>query len=450
MENYEQYFLEKIKADYPAAQAAMQKMSAYIEQSPAGGGEGCHSVHPLPIPKIYSQKTVKHFRQIVSDTYAIFAKVIAAYRKDPALRASFGFSRELEEYILRDCGYSCPLPIARFDIFYHEDTGNFKFCEINTDGTSAMNENLELANSLAHNPLYRDYLRNLEQKEQLTCRPFELFDSWISCFGKIYREYSGRETKPYVAIVDFLDKAYMADFLTFQQRFTAGGYETEICDIRKLRYREGTLYSPTGKKIDAIYRRAVTSDIFRDTAAVSDFLAACRDNAVCLVGSLQTQIIHNKQLFIVLHRPIMQEILSPGELAFVEKHVPYTNTLSEENVRKDRLVETKDRWILKPLDSYAAQGIYLGYEYAAEEWRDIIKSCYNNSYLYQEYYEPYRTPNIDLAGGKSEPEPFHNLTGLYVYGGELAGIYSRACTGRLIAGQFGGKELPTVYTTPCV
>ena len=45
---------------------------------------------------------------------------------------------------MREKKYDCNIPIARIDIFYDEETGGFKFCEFNTDGTSAMNEDREL------------------------------------------------------------------------------------------------------------------------------------------------------------------------------------------------------------------------------------------------------------------------------------------------------------------
>ena len=67
-----------------------------------------------------------------------------AYAKDEDYRRLFGFEPKLEELILREPTYDSPIPIARIDIFYNEETGDFKFCEFNTDGTSAMNEDREL------------------------------------------------------------------------------------------------------------------------------------------------------------------------------------------------------------------------------------------------------------------------------------------------------------------
>ena len=54
--------------------------------------------------------------------------------EDEKYRKLFPFSKELEELILCDSGYSQPLPIARIDLFFNEDDFSFKFCEFNADG----------------------------------------------------------------------------------------------------------------------------------------------------------------------------------------------------------------------------------------------------------------------------------------------------------------------------
>ena len=85
----------------------------------------------LQIPRLYSEEMVEQFREIVAAAYRIFGKVIREYLSHADYRALFPFSKELEELILLPRGYEEVLPIARFDIFYHEDSGEFYFCEIN-------------------------------------------------------------------------------------------------------------------------------------------------------------------------------------------------------------------------------------------------------------------------------------------------------------------------------
>ena len=41
----------------------------------------------------------------------------------------------------------------------------------------------------------------------------------------------------------------------------------------------------------------------------------------------------------------------------------------------EELWQDKDAWIIKPVDSYAAKGVYAGIDYSHKEWRRIGESC---------------------------------------------------------------------------
>ncbi len=106
--------------------------------------------------------------------------MIREYLENPEYRKLFPFPRELEDLILVPRGYDSLLPIARFDIFYNEEDDSFKFCEINTDGTSAMNEDYVLNQALELNPAHQ------EMKRRYAFSSYELYDSWVQTFLNIY------------------------------------------------------------------------------------------------------------------------------------------------------------------------------------------------------------------------------------------------------------------------
>ena len=112
-----------------------------VENSPLNRGTLEKTVH---IPKVFDEETAEQFKEIVQTGCRIFGKVIREYREHEDYRRLFPFSKELEELILLPAQYDSLLPIARLDIFYHEDTREFQFCEINTDGTAAMFRDVEL------------------------------------------------------------------------------------------------------------------------------------------------------------------------------------------------------------------------------------------------------------------------------------------------------------------
>ena len=108
----------------------------------------------LQIPKVIDEQTVEQFQAITEMAIRVFDKVIGEYRKNPEYRRLFPFSKKLEELILLPPAYDGNLAICRLDLFYDKDSGDFRFCEINTDGTAAMYRDLEMRKALIFNPAH--------------------------------------------------------------------------------------------------------------------------------------------------------------------------------------------------------------------------------------------------------------------------------------------------------
>ena len=109
------------------------------------------------------------------------------------------------------------------------------------------------------------------------------------------------------------------------------------------------------------------------------------------------------------------------------------------------VLSEKDRWIIKPEDSYGSKGVFAGVSYTSSQWEELVKEHREESYILQEFHNPYRSLNIDLFNNhEADFEEYSNLTGLYVYNGKLKGIYSRASEGKLISSQHGERTIPTV------
>jgi len=408
----------------------------------------------LSVPKLYAQADIERFQDIVTITYAILEKVTAAYVNDPAYRKHFSFSPQLEELILLDPGYSCAIPIMRMDLFYDEVSGDFQFCEFNTDGSSAMNEDREISTALSLTPSFQEFTRRHPVK------PFELFDSWVACFLDIYHNSThGRaasRTQPTVVIADFLELTTSREIARFREHFEATGATAHICDIRDLRFDGTQLRTSSGLSVDALYRRAVTTDIMKHYDEVSDFLAAYRAGAFTLIGSFRTQIAHVKTVFEVLHLPETSVLLTPEEQSFVRAHVPRTLRLKKNSPEFEHVLTDKDAWIIKPLDSYASQGVISGREVSQNEWDAILESAaQHDDHIAQAYVEQYEADNLTsgfkLTEGE-EPteldalpriEAYRDLTGLFVYGGEFRGFLARAGRQNRICAAANGKTLGT-------
>ncbi len=419
--------------------AGAMKMKAAIEQSPLKyNGVLEKTVH---IPKVFDEPTVARFQEIVEISCRIFQKVIRGYREEERIRRLFPFPEELKELILLPVPYKGVLPISRLDIFYNEETGDFQFCEINTDGTAAMFRDVELRKALAFNPAHQAV------SQMYDLEPFELFDSWVSTFMELYGTYAKRVEQPHVAIVDFMENATSPEFDMFASAFQKAGISCEICDIRTLQYKGGKLLNRDGKQINAIYRRAVTADVMSHYEEAGGFLSAVKDDAVFFAGAFETQLIHTKWLFYVLHHPDMRALLTQEEQGFVDAHVPKTVEFSSDYIALEEVWKKKDDYILKPMDAYASKGVYAaGREYSQKEWEKLCAEHYGKGMICQQYCTQYLTPNIDFAWGDGEWHPYINMPGLYSYNGRFAGVLMRmACEEKIIVAHENERTAP-VFT----
>lgn len=397
-------------------------------------------VHTLYMPKMFTEKMVDYIRKSAKTMYKILEKVIREYQTNSEYRKLFGFEERLEKLILRPNHYECALPIARIDIFFNENDFSFKFCEFNADGSSAMNEDKEMNQAIKLTSSYNEFIK------EYNVRTFELFGSWVKSFTEIYKTYDKAVEKPYVAIVDFFNNDISREFEAFKKAFEDAGYECEICEITELKYENNKLISPSGRQINAVYRRAVTCDIMRNYDKVLPFIKAAEDNNVCLIGDFKTQVIHNKIVFKVLHDKQTSAFLTEEERQYIKEHIPYTVSLTKDTVEKYNVLHTKEKWVIKPEDWYASKGVYAGVEGMDDEaWEKVVSENIDNHYLLQEYCTPYETINIDITHDENAKyKKYSNITGIYMYNGEMAGLYSRIAKNSIISTQYSEMSLPTI------
>ncbi len=437
MRNLEQEYMQHIEGNRQLHYDSGQEALHYITNSTAK----YHGrvVRTLYIPKMFEEHDIANFRSLLKTLYGIFDKVIDRYLMDEEYRKLFGYEKRLEELILLPALYPAKIPVARIDIFYDEITKDFKFCEFNTDGTSAMNEDRELNKALKKTYAYQQFAKNHE------ITSFELFDTLAAELKAIYDTTKSPKEHPHVAITDFMDCATENEFKVVAESLGRIGCTAEICEIRNLTFDGRTLYSPTGKPIDVIYRRAVTCDIMNHYDQIQPFIQAVKAGAVCLLGDFRTQIVHNKIFYKVVQMPQTMEMLTPEEQQYVKDHFPYTQSFEKDLVPLDLIVENREKWILKPEDSYGSKGVFAGVEYTQKEWEELVVKQYGSNYIVQEFCTPYRSVNIDLMKHKDAPfREYSNITGLYVYNGTFYGIYSRIAECSVISTQYSEMALATI------
>ncbi len=397
------------------------------------------TIYSLYIPKIFNEESTKYLKYIAETMVRIMRKVIEHYIADEDYRELFGFSSHLKELILNVPKYENLLPIARVDIFLNEEDGSFQFCEFNTDGSSAMNEDRELFHAFERTELYEELCQEYEVEG------FELFDSLVDAFLEIYSTYQYKKENPTVGIVDFLELGCsIEEFEQFRLSFEKAGYRAKICDIRELTFDGHHLIDKDGDFIDIIYRRAVTSDILEHEKSVMPFLKAVSLHKVCCIGSFCTQVAHDKSLFYILRDKKTMTFLTKEEQNFIKEHIPFTVELTDRTVGDHHVLENKDKWLIKPKNSYGARGIFAGVNFDEKDWERAVKENKNKNYILQQFIMPYQTDNIDFKKQNPVFTKHSNLTGLYVYNGVFAGVYSRQANHEIISSAYDENDIATI------
>ena len=394
---------------------------------------------PVPFlyqPMFFTEEDIENFTKIGTTLMSIANKVTKKYIESPRYRQKFRYPKLLEELILIDAGYDMNIPIGRFDIFYYGQ-GRFKFIEVNTDGSSGMNEDNILAKVL----LETEPMKRMGEKYNITY--FELIDKWVEESIKTYNKFDGKVNKPNIAIVDFKETGITAEFEELKKAYIKKGYRAEIVDPRDLKYIDGSLYF-NEMKIDLIYRRIVTVEFIEKSKEIPDLINAYKNGAVCVIGSLKSQIMHNKIIFKILHDRETLEFLTEEEIKFIKEHIPYTEELSGDMKIFDEVLNNKDKYIIKPIDSFASQGVYAGIDATQEQWKEILANSWNRDYLFQEFIDPPIRSFVQFEEGRLKIEDLKLNIGAFMYNETFAGLYTRISKDNIIFGREGYYSIPNV------
>ena len=447
-ENYATY-----KQDFLQTKEAVKNSNAIYKGQP---------VPYLHIPKLYDQTDMDTFKMALDGIHQISKKTIALYQEHEAIRALFGFDARLDALIRLPHHYTTTVPMGRFDIFYY-GSGEFQFCELNADGASAMNEDHELSQILMNTQLAQAF------NDKITTEKFELFHSWVDEVKVIYDDFlkiTGAKLKsaetsvteeitetaeilensariPMVAILDFIDKGSSLEFEVFKRTFIEDGFDAIIIDPRDLKVKDGFMFVGD-RKIDIVYRRLVTKDLMDRYDEIPEFIEGLKAGKTCIVGPIKTQIIHTKKFFEVLYEPKLRQYLDAADLAFIDKHVPYTRPLKKDDAFETYLTHRED-YIIKPIDYYASKGVCAGKDYDDIAWRSLLEEKAMEDFIIQKYCPVSLVDNLyEDEDGNIVHKTFRTITGLFTYNEKLSGVYVRAGLNAIISGLHDGYTMSTL------
>lgn len=424
--------IRELDGDVEGRKAALdyiEKSDVWVHGQPA----------PFPyVPYLFNADDRKYIFGQCEMIHRILCKVIRKYLDDPSYREIFHFPEEVKRLILLPCGYDQLLPMGRFDLFLDEEKLSYKFCEFNTDGSGAMSRDNMIARALMQGEAFKRF------SERHDVEIFELFDSWVEAFMRIYRSDANAHENPTVAITDFKESGVFSDFNRFIEAFKRAGIACRFVDVREFVFDGEHLIDPSDNTvIDAIYRRSVTSEILQHPGECEAFINAVEAQAVCLIGHFRTTVVHSKEVNIALFEDATRAFLTPEECAFVDEHVPRTYRLNSDSCAFDLedIKANRRAWIIKPADDYGAHGVYPGVDFDQDAWERIVDEHLDAGFIVQEFYQP---PHVDIVNtaideaDRCRVEKWQSMPGVYMYDGKPAGFYCRLGNEGVIAIDHGG------------
>ena len=394
---------------------------------------------PFPfVPYLFNKADLDYIGAQCRMAHGILCKVIRRYLDDPSYRAMFKLPPEVERLVLLPCNYDQLLPMGRFDFFLDEDDLSYKFCEFNTDGSGAMSRDFMIGQALMKSETFKRFSQRHE------VRQFELFDSWVEAFMRIYRTDKNAVEHPTVCITDFRESGVFSDFNRFIEAFERAGIPARFVDTRAFEFDGEHLRDASdGTVIDAIYRRAVTSELLQHPGECDALIDAVAAEKVCLIGHFRTTVVHSKMVSIALFDEKTRAFLTPEERAFIDAHLPrtYQLTSTPAGFTLDEVKANKDSWIIKPADDYGAHGVYPGVDFDAAAWERIVDDNLDSGYIVQEFYPPRHVDIVNTELDEADPckvESWESMPGVYLYDGKPVGFYCRLGQEGVIAIDHGG------------
>ena len=371
----------------------------------------------------YSQEDYKLYDDMIDTFMSIVEKVTKEYVENESYRKLFALDPLTEKLILKDPGYNISTPIARFDVMY-DGREDYKFCELNTDGSSAMLEDKSLAD------LMKETKAIEKLKEKYVIDHIDLLQSLVDSIEDLYYKTKNTKEKINIAIVDIVEFDNI-EFKTIQKLFEKKGHRCKIANLKDLERKDGGLYIDD-MKIDLVYRRLVTSDLIENKDIGKNLIDAYLNDEVMTIGSFRSTLFYTKDIFRILRLKESQKILSEKENEFIKKHIPYTEKFNYKK-DKEKILEEKDKYILKPIQGYASHGIYVGKEHDKKEFEKILDQIKDKDYIYQEYYTVKPIKFIKMEDDKAKLEDFSFVTGLFAYNKKFISPYMRIGNAALIS-----------------
>ena len=212
-------------------------------------------------------------------------------------------------------------------------------------------------------------------------------------FSKSYAEkhhIAGSRVEEYGQFVDFISEKF--------SRYSS------VCVIKGRDQRQSSrFYVPllrdAGFYVSEISFRNVNdnANLIRGSHVINEFMVdeieSLSDDEISLISGQKAindfrtiLIAHDKRFFSLLsNRNMLKQFLEPSELQILQGFLLCTVELNATNIIKHRILEDKDKWIIKHKNLGRSRHIYAGREESDSEWKALLESFDYSEFVAQEW-----------------------------------------------------------------
>jgi diaminobutyrate-2-oxoglutarate transaminase len=167
-------------------------------------------------------------------------------------------------------------------------------------------------------------------------------------------------------------------------------------------------------------------------------------------------VLDDKSLLAFLTDPEHAGLFSSGELATIERHIPWTRVTkpgrtTDPDGQAIELLEyasaCQDRLVLKPNDRTRGEGLLIGPETAQAQWLEAIGAAAGRGNAVVQEYLPLPEVDVPFGDSPSVKRMKHGLD-VFLFGGQFAGYMCRASVDTVINVGRRGVMLPVIAERP--
>jgi len=400
----------------------------------------CRSLRPAFI----TRERVDTLRNAVSSLWRAFKTLEERALRDESLAVEIGLSADERALAAIDPGYDDATIVSRLDTYFRDAP---RVLEYNADSPAGMSYQAGQAALMQRLPVmtrFRSEFRLQDLRADIALRETLL---------GVWREFASRKgirtSTPVIAIVDLAGAASGAEFQLVARDLESHGIPALIATSEDLTYRAGKLQA-RGRDIDLVYKRLLVADFLAHYDLHHPLVEAYAAGAVCVASSFRCTIAHKKKALSALLDPRHSAWFAAEERRTIGALVARTFSLA--SVNRQALEADRQSWGLKPNYAHGGEGVTLGWESDAAQWRASLDAARNGDYVVQERVEPtfgsYPVFDALRPGDGASLRTLIEDCNAYVFRGSLGGILTRLSDAAVVNVSQGGQAIPTLIIEP--